>query len=150
MHEDIKKTAIACASKGSHFDALWHELLERMLNHWQADIQMDLWDATKVMLHCAGYYNDSDWRVTNNYDLWYQYENDASNIKSNYRVFPVINSCLPLFCQERAFKITIAVFETINYWCYYTNPVRITLTEENLIQTLKYGNIHIKWDSYKY
>ena len=142
----LQKTAIACANKTIYFDALWHELLESMLKYWRAEIKMDLWDATKVMLNSAGYHYGRGWIITANYDLWYKYENDG--FPSG--ILQVINPCFHPFVKERAFKMTIAVFETINYWCYYTDPLRITLTKEELLNTLKYGRIHIAWNSYKF
>lgn len=147
MLEDIQKTAIACAKQEINFDALWHELLERMLKYWRADIKMDLWDATQVMLNSAGYYYGRGWIVTANYDLWYKYENDGLNILPG--ILQVINPCALPFTKERAFKMTIAVFETINYWCYHTDPLRITLTKEGLRDILMHAKIHIDWDSYK-
>lgn len=144
IHDAIQTTALECASKGSHFDALWHELLKVVLSNWEVDIKMDLWEATYLMLRCAGYYYDNDWRdthPTNKYEFWYKYEDDESI------EIPIIS------CKKRnyiAFIMTIAVFETINYWCCHNSPLAIMLNSENLYNVMKSGIINIDWDSYSY
>lgn len=144
VHDAIQTTALECASKGSHFDALWYELLEVVLSNCKVDINMDLWEATYLMLRCAGYYYDNDWRdthPTNNYEFWYKYENDESI------EIPIIS------CKNRnyiAFRMTIAMFETINYWCCHNRPLAIMLNSENLYNVMKNGRINFDWDSYRY
>lgn len=151
MIDDIQKTALACANEEIYFDALWHDLLERMLLYWHADIKMNLWEATNVMLNSAGYQYGRGWFVTKEYDFWYKYENDDCLNVPPISPHIVIGVAVGLnFRKERAFKMTIAVFETINYWCNFTDPLRITLTREDLLQTLINGRIHIDWNSYKF
>jgi hypothetical protein len=73
IHEEIQKAALMSANKGSYFDAIWYGLLERLLQHWEADVQMDLWEATNLMLRSAGYFYESDWHDIHpsmNYELW--------------------------------------------------------------------------------
>ena len=136
----IQATASQCAAKGSHFDALWHELLDKILSHWGAKIEIDLWDATKILLESAGYYFDTDWRDTHpcsNYDFWYKYKNDISALQ-------ILNR------QYIVFRMTVAVFETINYWCWHNAPLQITFNKDNLCNVLKNGNIAIDWAAYKF
>lgn len=143
IHEAIQETAQGSANKGSHFDAIWHGLLERLLQHWEADVQMDLWDATNLMLSSAGYFWESDWHdihPSTNYDLWYKYEGESWDLFTR----------LTLNRQYVAYKMTIAVFETINNWCRHESPLKIAFNREGLKRTLRYGNICIDWDSYQY
>lgn len=108
---------------------------------------MNLWEATDVMLNSTGYQHGRGWFVRKDYNFWYKYENDT------YLNFPfnIAHRTIGLnLRKERAFKMTIAVFETINYWCYYTDPLRITLTREDLLNKLINGSIYIDWNSYKF
>lgn len=45
--------------------------------------------------------------------------------------------------------MTIAIFETINYWCWHDAPVQISFDSEGLKEVLRYGSINIDWNSYK-
>ena len=140
IHDEIQKTASMSANKGSHFDAIWHGLLERLLRHWKADVQMDLWEATDVMLSSAGYFYESDWHdihPSTNYDLWYKCEEDSLSLGLMWNRNIV------------AYKMTIIVFETINYWCWHESPRNITFSRENLKRILRNGNIYIDWNSYQ-
>lgn len=80
IHEEIQKTAAMSANKGIYFDDLWHDLLERLLEYWHADIKMNLWQATDVMLNSAGYQHGRGWFVTKDYVFGYKYEYDDMNI----------------------------------------------------------------------
>ena len=143
IHEEIQKAALMSANKGSHFDAIWHGLLERLLQHWEADVQMDLWEATNLMLRSAGYFYESDWHDIHpsmNYELWYKYEEDSLSLLTGL----IWNR------KDVVYKMTIAVFETINYWCWHESLLNITFNREELKRTLRYGSICIDWNSYQY
>ena len=140
IHDLVQKTALQSASKGSHFDALWHESIAQLLSKWNAEIKMDLWDATEIMLRSAGYYYAIDWvdtHPTTNYDLWYKCEEDLSE------AFEVSMPFLPVPTKSIAsssfiaFRMTIAVFETINHWCNQESPSPIVFDKEHLCNTLK-------------
>lgn len=134
IHDDIKQTAEACSRKGTHFDALWHEQLERLLKYWNANIRMDLWDATKVILNSAGYHYDIDWNVTNgDYVFWYKYKYSFGSFFIN----PI---------RDRAYKMTIAVFETINHWCQQKSPIKVDFNKDELLNVLMHYEIHLEFD----
>ncbi len=46
--------------------------------------------------------------------------------------------------------MTIAVFETINYWFWYDHNISIVFNKETLSHALECGKIYIDWDSYVY
>lgn len=50
---------------------------------------------------------------------------------------------------KRLYYITIAIFETINYWCWNDAPVQITFESDGLKRVLRYRNINIDWNSYE-
>lgn len=50
--------------------------------------------------------------------------------------------------KKRIFIMTIAVFETINYW-YWHDPPTIIFNREYLIDVLENGITHIDWTSYQ-
>lgn len=45
--------------------------------------------------------------------------------------------------------MTIAVFETINYWCSYWYYAPISFNRDSLIDVLENGSISINWASYQ-
>lgn len=51
--------------------------------------------------------------------------------------------------SKRLYYITIAIFKTINYWCWHEAPVPITFDSESLKGVLRYGSINISWNSYE-
>ena len=132
-HEQIRETAIMCANKGSHFDGLWQQQLESLLHYWKANIKMDLNGATNVMLKSAGYNYNTDWLVSNkDYFFWYKYKSDGL-FKPPFPLDPV---------KSRTYRMTIAVFETINYWCEKNYPTPIDFTKESLLDVLMHGHKH--------
>lgn len=106
--------------------------------HWKAEIKMNLYEAVDHIADVCGYTTvGRDHFFSDNYGFWFilsdQYKNlgvDDSRAKGHY-------------------YMTIAIFETINYWCWHDAPNAIIFDFQGLQQALKYGNIQIDWDSYE-
>lgn len=141
FHTRLEEIASKAAMEGSRsFPTIWHDFLDVLLHQWNADIKMDLKNATNTMIVSAGYcYGDGISIVpTNNNDFWFKWS-------PTFRIFS-----LPSTIEKSiSFKVTIAVFETINDWCASEYPNPILFNDENLREKLKYHQVNIDWDSYK-
>lgn len=140
----ILETARFCA-EGENIASYWHSLLERMLMHWNANVEMDLDDA---ILYCVSATN-----ITN--DNYNNILNEICCIQSNLQQSWLYNSPFVKFWYldkspiraMRIYRITVAVFESINYWCWHDSPLQITFSESELANCLQYP-IHIDWEKY--
>lgn len=114
----------------------WKYTLTKLLIHWEAEVEMDLDEAASIMLNTAfPSYHD---KLFGNNDFWFKAEEYVSNLP------------LPSYIKNKAciYMMTIAIFETIAYWCWHDAPLQIVFNELNLKGILKNGNINIDWSQY--
>lgn len=141
FHSRLEEIANKAAKEGSRsFITIWQDFLDVLLHRWNADIKMNLHDATVTMIECAGYcYGDGISIVpTNGNDFWFEFETILG-------IFGI-----PSPIEKRiSYKVTIAVFETINDWCASEYPNTILFNDKNLREKLKYHQVYIDWDSYE-
>lgn len=132
IHIQIEQTAIQCTKmpkKG--IDLKWYRLLDSVLTHWEANVRMDLWDAVKIMKQSA---------EGKNYVFWYSKMHPVSRWRAAF---------FPSYRAYVMYKRTIAIFETINYWCHYEDPISINFNQESLLDVLEKGRIAIEWNDYQ-
>jgi len=136
--EDIRTIATSCIESPEDLFNIWHDFLASMLQHWNANIQIDLNDATEILLSSA---------QTEEYYLLHFEKNEDLEF---WYILPEEFDSLPKGVQPlvKIYMMTIAIFETINYWCWHDAPIPITFNKSNLMDTLKYGRINIDWSSY--
>lgn len=131
---DIAKS---CA-EGEDIEMCWGDLLSRMLNHWKAEVQMDLNDAISICLYATGikeedsfvpcHFNSIDSpHCIQNMKFWYC---DKSPIRA-----------------MKIYRITVALFESINYWCWHDAPLPITFCLSELVNCLN-SPICLEWEKY--
>lgn len=136
FHSELMEVARAAAINGS-CSFYWLDFLTRLLQHWNATIDMDLRNATDVMIESVGYQCADGMNVLplSYNDFWYRWWSDVSS-------FPFLVSTI-------SFKITIAVFETINDLCASEYPNAIIFNKANLQDKLRNHAVSIDWNSYK-
>lgn len=141
FHSRLEKIANKAAKEGScSFPTIWHDFLNVLLHQWNADIKMDLHDATVTMIICAGYcYGDGISIVpTNSSDFWFK-------LRPTFRFFSLPSTIV----NSISFEVTIAIFETINDWCASEYPNPILFNDKNLREKIKNHQVNIDWDSYE-
>ena len=137
FHTELQKTACQCA-KGAFVQDEWQGLLVSLLYHWKAEIKLSMYEAVDYMADVCGYATiGRDNFFSNDYGFWFI-------LSSQYKELGVDESK-----AKGLYYMTIAIFETINYWCWHDAPVPITFDFQGLQQVLKFGNIQIDWDSYE-
>ncbi len=142
FHTELLKVARSIAVNGSHsIPSVWKRFLTTLLHQWDANVAIDLDYATTIMIESAGYcYGDGISSIPSlSHNFWYSWS-------------PTLD--LPLivvvpFYNYISFKVTIAMFETINDWCAAEAPNAIVFNESNLRRTLKNNQVNINWDIYK-
>lgn len=119
---NIYKIALRCQKDRSlqNLKLEWSILLNYVLANWKASRKMDMSNAVEIMLESIGR-NESR-------EPWFWYCRREPNAS--------------------LFKITIAIFETINYWCWWEAPVSIDFNRTNLIKNLANAEIDIDWSFY--
>ena len=140
--------ALQCAD-GTDIQTAWHNFLLSILTNWDADIQMDLHDAVVIMLSAAGLNESVNYKGFSFYTLPMRL---GIKLKINFWFkLPTELQWLPQEEQykKRIFMMTIAVFETINYWCSYY-WYHIVFNRESFIGVLENGSISIDWTSYQW
>lgn len=147
FQEKLKHVAQQCA-EGADIHIAWHDFLYSILKEWNANIQMDLHDAVVIMLWATGLnrFTFRDYlrylvllgvmQNKNGINFWFKIPTEMQELPSEMRR------------KKRIFMMTIAVFETINYWCWYDSSF-ISFNRESLIDVLENGFIHIDWTSYQ-
>ncbi len=135
---ELQKTALRCANRLCLIQEEWNVMLSSILSNWDADVKMSLIEAVDYMMSISGYdYLGEEPLFSDKSDFWFQQSElykDLGLDKSK---------------NKRLYYVTIAIFETINYWCWYDAPVHITFDSDGLKEVLKYGNIAIDWNSYE-
>ena len=138
FHTELQKCAFSCAKGLAPIHDGWNDMLSSILHNWDADVKMSPYEAVDYMMTVCGFsYLGEETIELDESDFW----------------FLQSEQCKALGLEEskskRLYYITIAIFETINYWCWHDAPVQITFDSEGLIEVLRLGNIHIDWNSYE-
>lgn len=142
FHTELLKVARSIAVNGSHsIPSVWKCFLTKLLHQWDANVAIDLDYATTIMIESAGYcYGDGISPIPSlSHDFWFSWS-------------PTLD--LPLivvvpFYNYISFKVTIAMFETINDWCATEAPNAIVVDESSLRRALRNNRVNINWDIYK-
>ena len=140
--------ALQCAD-GADIQTAWYDFLLSILKNWNADIQMDLHEAVVIMLSAAGLDESIN---DNGFSFYASLMRMGIKLKINFWFkLPTELQLLPQEEQykKRIFMMTIAVFETINYWCWYY-WYHIVFNSKSLIDVLENGSISIDWTSYQW
>lgn len=118
FHESLVSVAQQCAD-GTDIQTAWHDFLFAILKNWNADIQMDLHEAVVIMLSATGLDESINYKGFSFYtplirmgiklkiNFWFKLPSELHRLPQEEQ------------CKRRIFMTTIAVFETINYWCSY-------------------------------
>lgn len=148
FQECLVSVAQQCAD-GTDIQTGWHDFLLSILKKWDADIQMNLNDAVIIMLSAAGLDKSINYKGFSYYTLLMKF---GIKLKIDFWFkLPTELQMLPQEVQhkKRIFMMTIAVFETINYWCSYWYYAPISFNRDSLIAVLENGSISINWESYQ-
>ena len=138
FHAELQKTAFRCANGLSLIHDEWNVILSSILGNWDADVKMSLYEAVDYMMTVCGYgYLGEEILGHDEPDFWFLQS-------EQYRTLDLEESK-----SKRLYYITIAIFETINYWCWHDAPVQITFDSEGLQSVLRYGSINIDGNSYE-
>lgn len=135
----ILETARLCA-EGEDICKCWYSLLSQMMRYWNATINMNLDEAILFCLNAANISPDSD-----DIQKAIDYAPHYTNIDSQ-------RPCLwykdnsPIRAMS-IYRVTVALFETINYWCWHDSPLPITLNSSGLADCLQ-APVHIEWEKY--
>lgn len=130
FHEELKKLALDCTKQSEDMPMLWEQFLKRLLTYWGAWVKMDLSEAVEIMLAAAGMRNPP-------VRFWFKEPR-----------MPFMFHSEDSLLRNKSYNMTIAVFETINYWCWYNHNVGIVFNRQSLINTLEGGRIEINWNTY--
>lgn len=137
FHTELQKTAIRCTNNSDVIHDEWNNMLSSILNNWDADVKMSLFDAVDYMMSVCGYdYFGKELLFSDKSNFWFLQS-------EQYRTLG-----LDELKNKRLYCVTIAIFESINYWCWHDSPVQVTFSFEELKNVLKHGNIVIDWSSY--
>lgn len=117
---------------GECFWANWLDMLSNILHHWSVAVKMDKNHAIGYMIEVSGVWHEP----SNNCDFWFLNSLDYQELCANGPQW------------NRVYYVTIAVFETLNYWCWHSAPLSITLNADILAKILKKGKIHIDFSAY--
>lgn len=130
-HSHLRQAAQECAQAGwKNIDEPWLRLLEYILRSWNVMVQCDLSEAVEIMRHSV---------EVELPEFWYCAELQRE---------PNRNGTISSFSNIEIYRITIALFETINYWCSYDANAGVVLSQETLRDVLKNGKIAIDWEKY--
>jgi len=132
----LLKDARKCATifhNRNHLWGAWLDMLYPICSHWGVSVEMNVYEATKYMMDVSGIYGSNP---SNNCDFWFLNSLDYQELCANKPQ------------QDRVYYITIAIFETLNYWCWHSAPLSITLNADTLATILKEGVIHIDFSAY--
>lgn len=148
FQESLRDMALQCADEADIHIA-WHNFLFAILKNWNADIQMNLHDAVAIMLSAAGLDESIKYKGFSFYtfsmglgirpkiDFWFKLPAELQRLPQEVQY------------KKMIFMMTIAVFETINYWCSYWYYAPISFNRDSLIDVLENGSISINWESYQ-
>lgn len=138
FHTELQKCALRCAKGHAPIHDEWNDMLSSILHNWDADVKMSPYEAVDYMMTVCGYgYLGEEIIGHDEHDFWFlQSEQYKALVLEESR-------------SKRLYYITIAIFETINYWCWHDAPVPITFDSDGLQGVLRYGSISIDWNSYK-
>ena len=143
FHAELLKVARTVAVNGSRsIPSVWKSFLTQLLHQWDANVAIDLGYATAIMIESAGYcYGDGISPIPSlSHDFWYSWSPTLD--------LP-LNMVMPFFLNFISFKVTIAIFETINDWFLSKHSNSIIFNEINLKEMLKYHKVNINWQQYK-
>lgn len=137
IHLEIAQSAKLCANGSVFIAEEWEKLLSLILNNWDVAINMDLQQAISYLMEVCGY--DLEGNKIFSLDkskFWFLQSEQFQDLKKD--------------CSYRhsLYYITVAVFETINYWCWHDYPTPVLFDFKHLKEVLTNGIIHINWDSY--
>lgn len=139
FHVKLQRCAHRCAKGITPIHDEWNDMLSSILHNWKADIKMSSYEAVDYMMTVCSRY-------------CYLGEETMTQEDPNFWFFQS-EQCKPLGLDEseskRLYYITIALFETINYWCWHEAPLPITFDSKGLEGVLRYGRIYIDWYSYE-
>lgn len=149
--DSLKYMALQCTN-GTDIHTAWHDFLQILLNEWNADIQMNLDDAIAFILSAAGL---NEYIIRSRFvGIGFFNYCILSSVKQNkIKFWFKLPADLQMFPQEiqhkkRIFLMTVAIFETINYWCWHDSPFLI-FNKEQLINVLENGSVNIDWKFYQ-
>ena len=138
FHAELQKCALRCTKSLVPIHNEWSDMLLSILHNWDADIKMSLNEAVDYMMDVCGYECFGEEIIGHDeHDFWFLQS-------EQYKALDLDDSK-----GKRLYYMTIAIFETINYWCWHDAPVQISFDSEGLKEVLRYGSINIDWNSYK-
>lgn len=138
FHAELQMCALRCVMGHALIHDEWNDMLSSILQNWDVDVKLCLYEAVDYMMTICGYgYLGEKNVVLDESDFWLLQSEQCKTLG------------LEESKNKRLYYITIAIFETINYWCWHDAPVQITFNSEGLKEVLRYGNIHIDWNSYE-
>lgn len=111
----------------------WYTMLSHILSNWNVSVEMDLHEAIKYMIDVSGV---CDSNPSHNCDFWFLNSLNYQELCANGPQ------------RDRVYYVTIAIFETLNYWCWHSAPLPITLNMDTLATILKEGKVYIDFSAY--
>lgn len=137
FHTELQKCALRCAKEHAPIHNEWNDMLSFILYNWDADVKKNLYEAVDYMMTICGYGSLGEEIIGHDeHDFWFLQS-------EQYKALDLDESK-----NKRLYYMTIAIFETINYWCWHNAPLQITFNFEGLKGALRHGSICIDWNSY--
>ncbi len=133
---ELSKVARHCAAicyNSNYLREKWSDMLSHILSNWDVSVEMDLHEAIKYMMDVSGV---CDSIPSPNCNFWFLNSLDYQELCANGPQW------------NRVYYVTIAMFETLNYWCWHSAPLSITLNADTLTTVLKEGEIYIDFSAY--
>lgn len=134
--EHFRDVACQCILKPEDLAAIWCDCLSFILDNWHANIQIDLNEAIDICLSATEIKVFPHLSLTERNEFWLKLPEELYNLPKGIQQMGII------------YMTTIAVFETINYWCWHDAPVSVTFDKNNLLSVLANGNMDIDWSNY--
>ena len=138
FHAELQKCALRCAKGLAPIHDEWNDMLSSILHNWDVDVKVSPYKAVDYMMTVCGYGYLGEEIIGHDEPIFWFLQSEQ---------------CKALTLDEskskRLYYMTIAIFETINYWCWHDAPVQITFDSEGLKEVLRYGSINIDWNSYE-
>lgn len=137
FHIELARTARCCVdicNDRNLVEEKWCDMLSRILTNWMASVEIDLCEAVEYLLDTSGIFGSN--LSYSSCDFWFLNSLDYQEL------------CINRPRRDRVYYVTIAIFETLNYWCWHDAPLPITFNADTLATTLKEGGIYIDFSAY--
>ena len=136
FYEHLRYIACQCVLKPEELSTIWYDYLSFILANWHANIQIELHEAINICLSATEIDVFPHLSLIERHEFWFKLPEELYNLPKGIQQMGMI------------YMNTIAVFETINYWCWHDAPLSVSFNKDNLLSVLESGDIDIDWTNY--